>query len=265
MVELTQSVTQQKEEKKAMQAQLESQLQSWIDKYEKMEKRMRQLEQDLQNSKAAEEALQHSHESLQQDYNTLLAKSGEHEKENSRLNAEITKLREQSQQQQPQQQPPLRVSTTPTNGRTTSTGSTQRVEEDANINELKSQIAALKAQLKNNINGPRRQPSVNNLGSRNLSPAAQQMSPTANGRRAVSPDRMINNGRRRSSRAEQQGTVTYANREQMRPMSIDHSDTLRELDVGNNPEEAVCAMTHHEFNDVMIDLYTPYDRCVPSF
>lgn len=259
MVELTQSVTQQKEEKKAMQAQLESQLQSWIDKYEKMEKRVRQLEQDLQNSKAAEEALQHSHESLQQDYNTLLAKSGEHEKENSRLNAEITKLREQSQQQQ-QQQPPLRVSTTPTNGRTTSSGSAQRVEEDANINELKSQIAALKAQLKNNINGPRRQPSVNNLGNRNLSPAAQQMSPTANGRRAVSPDRMNNNGRarsssRRSSRAEQQGTVTYANREQMRPMSIDHSDTLRELDVGNNPEEAVCAMTHDGLNAVMIDLY----------
>lgn len=260
-MELTQSVTQQKEEKKVMQAQLESQLQSWIDKYEKMEKRVRQLEQDLQNSKAAEEALQHSHESLQQDYNTLLAKSGEHEKENSRLNAEITKLREQSQQQQ-QQQPPLRVSTTPTNGRTTSSSaSTQRVEEDANINELKSQIAALKAQLKNNINGPRRQPSVNNLSNRNLSPAAQQMSPTANGRRAVSPDRMNNNGRvrsssRRSSRAEQQGTVTYANREQMRPMSIDQSDTLRELDVGNNPEEAVCAMTHDELNDVMINLYT---------
>lgn len=250
MVELTQSVTQQKEEKKAMQAQLESQLQSWIDKYEKMEKRVRQLEQDLQNSKAAEEALQHSHESLQQDYNTLLAKSGEHEKENSRLNAEITKLREQQQQQ-----PPLRVSTTPTNGRTTSSSSAQRVEEDANITELKSQIAALKAQLKNNMNGPRRQPSFNNLGNRNLSPAAQQMSPTANGRRAVSPDRMNNNGRvrsssRRSSRAEQQGTVNYANREQMQPMSIDHSDTLRELDVGNNPEEAVCIMTQDMLNDV---------------
>ncbi|KAI7877860.1 hypothetical protein K492DRAFT_231486 [Lichtheimia hyalospora FSU 10163] len=241
VVELTQSVTQQREEKKAIQAQLESQLQSWIDKYEKMEKRVRQLEQDLQNSKATEEALQHSHESLQQDYNTLLAKSGEHEKENNRLNAEIAKLREQSKQQ-----PPLRVSTTPTNGRTTSSSSAQRVEEDANITELKSQIAALKAQLKNNINGPRRQPSVNNLNNRNLSPAAQQMSsPTANGRRAVSPDGMRASSRR-SSRAEQQGTITYANREQMRPMSIDHSDTLRELDVGNNPEEAMRAILLNE-------------------
>lgn len=249
VVELTQTLTQSKDEKKALEnqaRQLESEVQSWKDKYEKLQSKLQVVEEQHGESKGAQaelDALKQAHETLQENYNSVVAKSEEQDKEIARLNAEVTRLK---------QQPPLKVSTTLDNK--------GRSADEPDVAELKNQIAALKAQLSQSYrNAPRRQGSLSSYA-RNLSPVA--MSPTS-ARRGISPDRGISprgaspRGRsptgamasfRRNSIAETkrqqqpgagEAKVVYAEPEQMRPMSIDHINTLRDADVKGNPEEAV--------------------------
>ncbi|KAI9488412.1 P-loop containing nucleoside triphosphate hydrolase protein [Zychaea mexicana] len=230
VVELTQNLTQQKDEKKALQkqaTQLENEIQSWKDKHGKLEAKMQRLAHGSSTAQEELEALRSAHTTLQQEHEETVAKVAEQDKEIARLSAEVTRLR---------QQPPLKVSTQPT-------------PKDEDVAELKNQIAALKAQLAQSLKngGPRRQASLNAYG-RNLSPS--RMSPTTpgggNSRRGISPERVSPRGRsptganmapfRRNSLTESK-PIVYAEPDQIRPMSIDHIESLR--DVNGNPEEAI--------------------------
>lgn len=246
VVELTQSLTQQKEEKAALRSQvtqLQAQVQSWMEKYEKLEKKAKQVEAGLgESSRSAQaelELLKQTHEALKKDYQESLAKIESQEKEIAKLNKEVTSLRQRSAAS-----PPLTVAT---NG---------KPGTDSDIAELKNQIAALKAQLSQSLkNPPRRQNSLHAYA-RNLSPVR---SPGGGNRRAVSPDGGTSpRGRsptganatsfRRNSIAEStnnkqetqaNGGMVYAEPEQIRPMSIDNVKALREAETNGNPEEAV--------------------------
>ncbi|KAI8137073.1 P-loop containing nucleoside triphosphate hydrolase protein [Fennellomyces sp. T-0311] len=236
VVELTQNLTQEKGEKKALQvqaAQLEIQVQSWQEKYQKLESKLQTLQSGSSDTQEELESLRATHVSLQGEHEQVKSKVEEQDKEIARLNAEVTRLR---------QQPPLKVSTQPV------------VQKDEDVAELKQQIAALKVQLSQSLkNGPRRQASLNTFG-RNLSPSRMSPSPTTpGGRRGISPDNISPRGRsptganmapfRRNSLTESK-PIVYAEPDQIRPMSIDHIDTLR--DVNGNPEEAIHAILHDE-------------------
>ncbi|KAI9257981.1 P-loop containing nucleoside triphosphate hydrolase protein [Phascolomyces articulosus] len=239
VVELTQNLTAQKDEKKALQRQttlLETEIQSWKEKHEKLESKMQTLAHGSSSVQEELDALRTSHDTLKQEHEDTLAKVEEQDKEIARLTAEVTRLR---------QQPPLKVSTQPT-------------PKDEDVAELKNQIAALKAQLAQSLKtgGPRRQASLNAYG-RNLSPQRMSPSPTTPGggnRRGISPERVSPRGRsptganmapfRRNSLTESKPQMIYAEPDQIRPMSIDHIDTLR--DVNGNPEEAIHAILHDE-------------------
>ncbi|KAI9315178.1 P-loop containing nucleoside triphosphate hydrolase protein [Dichotomocladium elegans] len=235
VVELTHDITRERDQKKAYQSQvtqMESQLQQWIDKFDALERRSRE---DYKLLQGQFEALQHSHESLQQDYNELLARSEGQEKEINRLQSELTRVKQQ----------PLKVSTT----------ALHIQENDGDVTELKSQIAALKAQLKNNAS--KRQPSMQGIG-RTLSPARRSPS-----WRGYSPDNYYYdrgssprarspayNSRRSSIKSRRESAVAVGNgggRKPFRPISIDYSHTLRELNVGHRPaEEAMHAILQDE-------------------
>lgn len=237
VVELTQNLTFEREEKnnlRSQAAQLEAQIKTWTEKYAKLEKKAEDLQLALNKSSEVEHelaALRETHKGLQKEHQESKSKIEEQEKEIARLTAEITQLR--------QRPPPLTVPTPKA--------------DDAEVAELKNQIAALKAQLSQSLkNPPRRQASLNAY-SRNLSPIR---SPTGR-QRGISPDSMVSpRGRsptgantasyRRNSIAKYSQEIIHAEPEQIRPMSLDHVDVLRDLDGVTNPEEAIHAILHDE-------------------
>lgn len=162
VVELTQSLTQQKDEKKKFSDkanQLETQMKTWMDKYEKMEKKAKGFELALQEptvSKADWEKLQIEKDGLHSEHQIVVQKLKAHEQTISKLQeelkeqkSEVAKLREEAKALE------------------------KPTAEDVNVEELKSQIASLKSQLSQTLNAPRRQHSSNNL--RSPSPAPDRM------------------------------------------------------------------------------------------
>ncbi|KAF7723875.1 Myosin type-2 heavy chain 1 [Apophysomyces ossiformis] len=251
VVELTQSLTQQKEEKKQLQAKtakLEAQVQSWSQKYEKLESKATELDTVLAESakiRSELDDLQKKHENLQIDYRSSLEKIETQDKEIARLTEDLNKQKEEMAtiQQQPQ---------AVASGKNTAT-------DEAEVAELKTQIAALKAQLSLSLKNPRRQQSTNTYSSRTLSPShgdrRRGISPELSSPRGRSPTGSAVSSFRRNSIAEAaqhkgfaKKDIVYAEPEQMRPMSIDHINTLRKLDgeVGSNPEEAIHAILQDE-------------------
>jgi myosin-5 len=170
VVELTQTLTKQKEEKLVLQekaAKLEQQVRAWVEKYDKLDKRAKELETTLQEPKISDEwdSLQHERDSLQTNYQSSLDKIRKQDNEIARLTEELTKQKSEV-----------------ANLRQASHKMAKYIDEP-DINELKSQITALKAQLSQTLNQPRRQNSLNSNGNlRNLSPVSERsrgMSPGA--------------------------------------------------------------------------------------
>ncbi|CAO0801374.1 unnamed protein product [Mucor circinelloides] len=255
VVELTQSVTQYKDEKDQLRLKanaLEMQVKDWSEKYEKLDEKARSLEQSADTSELERqlESLQVERNGIQNDYRNSLERIKKQDMEIARLNEElqrhkdeITKLKQAHNQQQ------LRSPVSP--------GGASFASGDEDVAELKSQIVALKAQLSQSLkNHPKRQASIN---------AYRTLSPQRGGdRRGMSPD--YNRGRspsadprnrspsslavRRSSigdrRTEPNGNIAatkmiYAEPEQMIPKQIGQRGSLDAEKIGN-PEEAINAL-----------------------
>ncbi|KAI8390959.1 P-loop containing nucleoside triphosphate hydrolase protein [Radiomyces spectabilis] len=250
VVELTQSLTQQKSEKEELRnkaSQLETEVKTWMEKYEKLNNKAKELQTALEASSTLQvelQTVQKERDQLQKSYQTSLDKIKKQEDDYIKLSDELSKHKEEitSLRNGQQQQPPQRSMSR--------SGSGTRSEDRADVMELKNQIAVLKAQLAQSLKvQPKRQQSVNAF-SRNLSPAREQ-------RRAMSPESPIPRGRsptgasvpfRRNSLADSgkskrdpvgSNRVIYAEPDQMRPMSIDHFNKLRGTEAETNPEEAI--------------------------
>ncbi|KAI8583474.1 hypothetical protein K450DRAFT_223883 [Umbelopsis ramanniana AG] len=236
VVELTQNLTQQKDEKKKMAdkaSQLEVQLKTWMDKYEKMEKKAKGYEATLQEPKVPKadwEKLQGEKDDLHSEHQSVVQKLKSHEQT-------ISKLQEELEQQKVENEK-LREEVK---------AAMEKPVDDANTEELKSQIASLKSQLAQTLNAPRRQPSNNNL--RSPSPAPDRMrgiSPpppasfekeTDNSGRGRSPSGLpVSRKVRRNSSAEltkgkpktsiDNIRQTELHLKNHRPTSVDHFSTL---------------------------------------
>ncbi|KAG0166747.1 Myosin type-2 heavy chain 1 [Apophysomyces sp. BC1015] len=251
VVELTQNLTYQKEEKTQLQAKttkLEAQIQSWVQKYDKLDAKAKGLDVALAESATVKEeleTLQKKHDELQADYQFSLEKIQNQDKEICRLTEALNTQKEEmvTLKQQPQRQASVR----------------NTAADEAEVAELKTQIAALKAQLSLSLKNPRRQQSTNAYSSRTLSPSRgdhrRGISPELSSPRGRSPTGSTLSSFRRNSVAETaqlkglaKNTIVYAEPEQMRPMSIDHVNALRGMDgeVNTNPEEAIHAILHDE-------------------
>lgn len=259
VVDLTQNLTKAKEEREALRqtaTQLESQIKMWEERYEKLERKSRQasssLEEQHRSTSQELETLRQTHTALQSEHEQVVARMSSQTEELEQLRLEVTELRNNSVAH--------------------SNAAARKDNED--VSELKNQIAALKAQLSQSLKNPppRRQASLNAY-SRNLSPIRT----TNMNRRGVSPERMSPHGRsptgsnmaqyRRNSITERSpvdavstSKVMYTEPEQMRPMSIDHVETMRDI---GNPEEAVRKEKHEGSKaSERIHAYMKLCRCI---
>ncbi|KAI9317670.1 P-loop containing nucleoside triphosphate hydrolase protein [Dichotomocladium elegans] len=149
IVELTQTLTSLKEEKKVAEdrtVQLEAQVRTWIEKYERLEKKAKGLESKLAEPTVPEEkylVLQSERDAISAEHRSTQEKVRQYEREVGELNQqlkgerqEIVKLHKSLEKAQ------------------------ERVEnavDEGELAELKSQNAALKAQLAQLMNTPRHQ------------------------------------------------------------------------------------------------------------
>jgi myosin-5 len=162
VVELTQNLTEQKSEKKKLAdkaAQLEGQIKSWTEKYEKMEKKAKGYEVALQEPtvpKADFDKLQSEKDSIHTEHQSASQKLKSHELKITKLQKELEQAKEE-------------IATL----KEEAAKAPVKSNEDANVDELKSQISSLKAQLALALNAPRRQQSGNNL--RSPSPAPDRL------------------------------------------------------------------------------------------
>ena len=173
VVELTQTITSLKGEKKTMKdktTQLEAEIRTWMEKYEKMEKKSRSYQEKLKEPtvpQAQWDGLVSEREQLSKNYQETLEKLKSRDVEISSVNDELASVRKQNEK--------LHKDLEMAN---------EHVADESEVTELKSQIAALKAQLTQAMrgNGLRRGSSSNTL--RGLSPAPDRL-------RSVSPSKPL--------------------------------------------------------------------------
>ncbi|KAI8985182.1 P-loop containing nucleoside triphosphate hydrolase protein [Pilobolus umbonatus] len=190
VVELTQTLTAVREEKKVVSdrsLQLEAQIRNWVDKHEKMERRAKNLEEQLKMPTVPKE----KYDTLQAE---LTALTSEHRASNDKIKnqeKELSALKNQLEAEKAEN--------------VTLKKSLEEAEEKASTSineseviELRSQLSALKAQLSQALNAPRRQGSSNGLrglspapGLRNPSPSPNKLEPETDPRnRSRSPSGM---------------------------------------------------------------------------
>lgn len=254
VVELTQSVTQYRDEKDQLRVKandLEMQVKSWAEKYEKLDSKAKSLEKSLEEPSGLQiqlEALEKERNGLQNDYRNSMERIKKQDLEIARLTEDLSRQKEeinklrQSNAQQHMRSPVSPGGAFSVNG------------DEADVAELKSQIVALKAQLSQSLkNHPKRQASINAY--RTLSPqrgGARGMSPDNYNRgrspsadpRGLSPSRLGNNMRRSSigeRRTDAPSKVVYAEPEQMVPKQIGQRGSLDAEKIGN-PEDAINAL-----------------------
>lgn len=244
VVELTQHLTQTKDEKEQLRiktTQLEAQLHAWTDKYTKMESKTKSMELSLVEAaqlKVDYEKLQQLHGKLQDSYDDSQQEIISRDRTIQELKDEVAKHTNEATQ----------LKLRPAEIRTDDSSN-----ED--VSELKNQIAALKTQLSQSLKSPKRQNSVNSPYPRNLSPsrggAGRGVSPERGGGpstpagsatlRYQSPVR-ANPSATDTIATASPSKVMYVEPDQMRPMSLDHKH-LRDLEAeGGNAEEAVRAI-----------------------
>ncbi|KAI9496210.1 P-loop containing nucleoside triphosphate hydrolase protein [Zychaea mexicana] len=172
VVELTQTITSLKDEKKSMgdkTTQLEGEIRTWMEKYEKMEKQSKKFQERLQEPTVPQtqwDSLVGERDQLSKNYREALDTLKSRDKEIISINDSMESLRKQNEKLHKDLE-----------------AANERAADESEVTELKSQIAALKAQLTQAMRGGmRRGSSSNNL--RSLSPAPDRL-------RSVSPSKPL--------------------------------------------------------------------------
>ncbi|KAF7722644.1 Myosin type-2 heavy chain 1 [Apophysomyces ossiformis] len=173
VVELTQTLTTLRDEKKAMgdkTTQLETHIRTWMDKYEKLERKAKGLEERLAEPtvpQAEYDALQAEKNALNNEYKASQEKTKSQEREIAQLKEQINAEKEEKSKIQEA----LREANEKLSNAT----------DEAEVAELKNQNAALKAQLAQALHSPqpRRQQSTSTI--------SRGLSPNPRGGRSLSP------------------------------------------------------------------------------
>ena len=148
VVELTQNLAQQKEDKvklKSKATELETQVKSWITKYDSLDDKAKNLNTVIIDKTMGPDgdhwsSLQQQRDGLRNEYMTSLNKIKTQDKEIARLTEELTRQKEEIAQ--------LRKASQET---------VEKPLADADMSDLKGQIAALKTQLSQTLGHSRRQ------------------------------------------------------------------------------------------------------------
>lgn len=173
VVELTQTLTTVRDEKKALTdrtTQLETQIRTWVDKYEKLERKSKGFEEKLKEPTVPMEkwqALEVERDTWMNDHKQLADQLKTKTRDTDELTAKLeTQTQETGKLKQDLDEANDKVKT---------------MVEAATVVELKSQIAALKAQLSQALHAPRRQPSSTTMHNSSLAPGGNSNA------RSVSP------------------------------------------------------------------------------
>lgn len=164
IVELTQTLTGLKDEKKAAMdrsTQLEAQIRTWMEKYEKLERRSKGYEAKLQEPTVPQEeyeALKKEKQGVQTELKASQDKVKAQERELSQMAEQLKTQKEENEK--------IRAELEEANEKV------KNATDEGEVAELKSQVAAMKAQLSQVLHQPRRQQSSTNAtsGTRGLSP-----------------------------------------------------------------------------------------------
>lgn len=178
VVELTQTLTAVRDERKLANdrsVQLEAQIKNWVDKYEKMERKAKNLDDKLQEPTVPKE----QHDQLQIEFTAL---TSEHRISSEKIKSqdrELTLIKTQLETE-----------------KTANAGLKKSLEEaderaknatdESEVAELRSQLAALKTQLSQALHAPRRQGSNNAM--RGISPAPGMRNPSPSPNRSLDPE-----------------------------------------------------------------------------
>ncbi|KAI8991579.1 P-loop containing nucleoside triphosphate hydrolase protein [Mycotypha africana] len=169
VVELTQTLTAVREEKKVATdraVQLEAQIRTWQEKYEKAERRAKQLDEQLQLPTVPKEeydTIQKELSRITSEHRTMCEMFKQQENERTTLRAQLEAEKAEKER--------INKELQEANER-----AEKQAADELEISELRSQITALKTQLSQALNAPRRQNSTNNVnGLRGLSPAPNSM------------------------------------------------------------------------------------------
>lgn len=141
VVELAQTLTQQKEEKARLKdkaADLEAQVRSWIAKYDQLDEKAKSLE-DLVGKRSDQTSFQRKRDDLRSDYMQSFNKIKLQDKEIARLTDELSRQKQELSMI-----------------RQNSSEIADKPLEETDMAELKSQIAALKSQLSQTLSKTRR-------------------------------------------------------------------------------------------------------------
>ncbi|KAG0174050.1 Myosin type-2 heavy chain 1 [Apophysomyces sp. BC1034] len=215
VVELAQSLTQQKDEKaklKKKATQLETQVRLWVEKYDKLDKKSKDIGAMINGTEANESgwsSIQQERDRLQNEYITSLGKIKLQDKEIMCLTRELTmqkdeisKLRQASQ-------------------------TVVKTVQEPDMKELKKQISALKAQLSQTFNQTRRQQSMN-TSTRNLLPASRP------GEKGTATRRAATASYRRENAAAEKPARQDDKSDEGRSTTIAQINSLRVGDVEND-------------------------------
>lgn len=178
VVELTQTLTAVRDEKKLANdrsIQLEAQIKNWMDKYEKMERRAKNLDEKLQEPTVPKE----QHHALQAELNAL---TSEHRISTEKIKSQERELALVKSQLEAEKQETanLKKSLEEADERA------KNATDESEVAELRSQLAALKTQLSQALHQPRRQGSNNAL--RGISPAPGMRNPSPSPNRSLDPE-----------------------------------------------------------------------------
>lgn len=197
VVELTQSLTAMRDEKRTANdrsVQLEAQIKNWVDKFEKMERRAKNLDDRLQEPTVPQE----KHDALQAELSSL---TSEHRIANEKIKTqerELTQLKTQLETERTENAT-LRKNLEEADERA------KNATDEAEVTELRNQLAALKVQLSQALNAPRRQGSSNALRTMSPSPGMRNPSPSPN--RSLDPEAVARHRSRSPAMAAQVSPV----------------------------------------------------------
>ncbi|KAG1595261.1 hypothetical protein G6F48_000792 [Rhizopus delemar] len=215
MDEVTRHVSQNRVEKDQMRVktkELEVQVNSWIDKYDTIDKKAKDIETKFDKPSGYESELasmKHQHRSLQTDYDTSIDRINKQNSEIARLGEDLNRQKEEifrlKRLSNPRHHKPY-------------TGA-----DDGDVAELKSQIMALKSQLSQSLKQyPKYQSSINTNNN-----------PQRNGRRGRSADPRLAMAPERTGKK-----IIYAEPKQMIPKKLGQP---MNLDM-RNPEAAMAQL-----------------------
>ncbi|KAG0164781.1 Myosin type-2 heavy chain 1 [Apophysomyces sp. BC1034] len=261
VVELTQSLTSLRDEKNVLAekaSRSEHQSRTWMEKHKKAEQKALELEAKLQVPtvpRSQWDAILVERDALRKDYQESLAKIKDQDSQISKLSEQLAAESESNRRLQ----------------KTVEEAKAQnsRAPDESELTELKSQIAALKTQLSQSLNGPRQQRSTSkvralspgNLRSASPSPVmpleTKDLKAPAAAMRSKSPTgSSINRKLRRNSSSDVSNNRVKSSIDNIlkaesllktpRPISIDQYSTMLGSKITENAEEEIDKLLREE-------------------